>query len=121
MPPTLSNGKICYIEIPASDIERSAEFYTKVFGWATRKRGDGHLAFDDTTGQVSGTWIAGRPPSTIPGLLIYIMVDDVNETIEAINANGGQIVQPIGADEPEITARFRDPGGNVLGLYQQPG
>jgi predicted enzyme related to lactoylglutathione lyase len=121
MPPTLSNGKICYIEIPASDIERSAEFYTKVFGWATRKRGDGHLAFDDTTGQVSGTWIAGRPPSTTPGLLIYIMVDDVNEMIEAINANGGQIVQPIGADEPEITARFRDPGGNVLGLYQQPG
>jgi len=29
-------------------------------------------------------------------------------------------VQPIGADAPEITARFRDPGGNVIGLYQQP-
>ncbi len=28
--------------------------------------------------------------------------------------------QPIGADAPEITARFRDPGGNVIGLYQQP-
>lgn len=24
------------------------------------------------------------------------------------------------ADAPEITARFRDPGGNVIGLYQQP-
>lgn len=34
---------------------------------------------------------------------------------------GGEIVQPLGADAPEITARFRDPGGNVLGLYQQPG
>jgi len=33
---------------------------------------------------------------------------------------GCGIVQPIGADAPEITARFRDPGGNVLGLYQQP-
>jgi uncharacterized protein len=29
-------------------------------------------------------------------------------------------VQPIGADAPEITARFSDPAGNVLGLYQQP-
>jgi predicted enzyme related to lactoylglutathione lyase len=120
MPPTLSNGKICYIEIPATDIERSADFYTKVFGWATRKRGDGHLAFDDTTGQVSGTWVTGRPPSATPGLMVYIMVDDVNVTIDAINANGGEIVQPVGADAPEITARFRDPGGNVLGLYQQP-
>jgi hypothetical protein len=120
MPPTYANGKICYIEIPAVDIERSADFYTKVFGWSTRKRGDGHLAFDDTTGQVSGTWVTGRPPSPAPGLLIYIMVDDVNVTIDAIVANGGEIVQPVGADAPEITARFRDPGGNVLGLYQQP-
>jgi hypothetical protein len=29
-------------------------------------------------------------------------------------------VQPIGADAPEITARVRDPAGNVIGLYQQP-
>jgi hypothetical protein len=120
MPPTLANGKSCYIEIPATDIERSADFYTKVFGWTTRKRGDGHLAFDDTTGQVSGTWVTGRPPSPAPGLLIYIMVHDINATIEAIIANGGEIVQRVGADAPEITARFLDPGGNVLGLYQQP-
>jgi len=33
MNPTLGDGKICYIEIPASDIRRSAEFYEKVFGW----------------------------------------------------------------------------------------
>jgi len=120
MPPAFANGKICYIEIPATDIERSADFYTKVFGWATRKRGDGHLAFDDTAGQVSGTWVTGRPSSPTPGLLIYIMVDVINVTIAAILANGGEIVQPVGAYAPEITARFRDPGGNVLGLYQQP-
>jgi hypothetical protein len=40
--------------------------------------------------------------------------------IEAVIADGGELVQPIGADAPEITARFRDPGGNVVGLYQQP-
>ena len=48
------------------------------------------------------------------------MVDSVAATLDAIVANGGEIVQPIGADAPEITARFRDPAGNVLGLYQQP-
>ena len=41
-------------------------------------------------------------------------------TIRAVIANGGEIVQPIGMDAPEITARFRDPGGNVFGLYQEP-
>ncbi len=120
MPPTLSNGKICYIEFPATDIARSAEFYGRVFGWNIRKRRDGSTAFDDTTGEVSGAWVLGRPPSAFPGLLFYIMVDSVAATVDAVVINGGQIVQPIGADAPEITARFRDPAGNVVGLYQQP-
>ena len=114
------NGKICYIEMPTTDVARSAEFYSRVFGWNTRKRGDGAVAFDDTTGEVSGTWVKGRPPSVQPGLLVYIMVDDAAAMIDKIVVAGGEIVQPIGADAPEITARFRDPGGNVLGLYQEP-
>ena len=121
MPPTLSNGKICYLEIPAVDIQRSADFYSKIFGWQLRQRGDGHIAFDDAVGEVSGTWVTGRPPSAEPGLLIYIMVDSVATTIDAVIAQGGILVQPIGADAPEVTARFRDPGGNVIGLYQEPG
>ena len=121
MPPTLTNGKICYIEIPAVDIRRSADFYAKVFGWRLRQRGDGSTAFDDATSEVSGTWVLGRPPSSVPGLLLYIMVDSVAATVDGVIAHGGQLVQPIGADAPEVTARFRDPAGNVLGLYQEPG
>jgi len=116
----MSNGKICYIEMPATDITRSSAFYESVFGWNIRRRGDGSIAFDDGVGEVSGTWVTGRPPSPQPGLLIYIMVDSVEAAIQKILAQGGEIVQPIGADAPEITARFRDPGGNVLGLYQHP-
>ncbi len=120
MPPTLGNGKICYLEIPATDIARSSEFYERVFGWKIRRRGDGATAFDDGVGEVSGAWVHGRPPSTSPGVLVYIWCDSVAATLETIVANGGEIVRPIGADAPEITARFRDPGGNILGLYQEP-
>ncbi len=62
MPPTRGNGKICYIEMPATDVERSAEFYRQVFGWHIRKRGDGATAFDDAVGEVSGAFVTGRPP-----------------------------------------------------------
>jgi uncharacterized protein len=120
MPPTSGNGKICYLEIPATDIGRSSEFYAKTFGWELRRRGDGSVAFDDGVGEVSGTWVTGRSPSAGPGLLLYIMVDSVAATCDAVVGNGGEIVQPIGADAPEVTARFRDPAGNVMGLYQQP-
>ena len=121
MPPTRANGKICYVEIPATDVEASAAFYEAVFGWRLRKRGDGATAFDDAIGEVSGTWVTGRPPASDPGLLLYVMVDDAEATVEAIVAHGGEVVQPIGGDAPEITARFRDPGGNVIGIYQEPG
>lgn len=119
MPPTLANGKICYVEIPAADVALSSAFYQKVFGWNIRKRGDGAIAFDDGVGEVSGAWVLGRPPQS-PGLVVYIMVDSVSATVDSVAANGGKIVQPIGVDAPEITARFSDPAGNVIGLYQEP-
>lgn len=121
MPPTIGNGKICYLQIPATDIARSAEFYQRIFGWNIRQRGDGRIAFDDGVGEVSGEWVLDRPPALEPGLLVYIMVDSVAATVELIIANGCEIVQPVGGDAPEITARFRDPGGNVIGIYEEPG
>jgi predicted enzyme related to lactoylglutathione lyase len=48
------------------------------------------------------------------------MVDSVDAAVAAVLAHGGELVQPVGVDAPEITARFSDPAGNVIGLYQQP-
>jgi predicted enzyme related to lactoylglutathione lyase len=121
MPPTLAAGKISYLEIPAADIDRSASFYASVFGWRLRRRHHGAVAFDDPVDEVSGTWVTGRPPSDRPGVLVYIRVDDVGATLHTIVAAGGEVVQRIGSDTPEITARFRDPAGNVLGIFEEPG
>jgi len=114
------NGKICYLELPSNDSSRSSVFYQTIFGWNIRKRGDGALAFDDATGEVSGAWVKGRKPATDPAVIIYIMVDSLENTIMLIEKHGGKIVQPPGMDVPELTARFSDPDGNVFGLYQEP-
>lgn len=119
MAPHIGNGKICYLEIPAWDVETSARFYAAAFGWRMRVRGDGARAFDDTVGEVSGAFVTGRPPSREAGLLTYVMVSDIATTIELIAANGGEIVEPPVMGAPETVARFRDPAGNVLGLYQE--
>jgi predicted enzyme related to lactoylglutathione lyase len=119
--PNYRTGKICYIEIPAIDIAESARFYQRAFGWHIRQRGDGSTAFDDTTGEVSGMWVTGLPAASVPGLIVSIMVARIETTIEAIIAAGGEIVRPVNPDEREIYAHFRDPAGNILGIYQQPG
>ncbi|HEY9490063.1 MAG TPA: hypothetical protein VIQ51_17125 [Chryseosolibacter sp.] len=52
--PAFGNGKVCYLEIPAVDINRSAAFYEHVFGWNIRMGGYGSMSFDDGVGAVSG-------------------------------------------------------------------
>ena len=118
--PKWRTGKICYIEIPAGDVARSAEFYQRAFGWKIRQRGDGSTSFDNTVGAVSGTFVVGRPPAE-PGFAVYIMVADAAATLAAVQAAGGEIVRPVNPAASEVFAWFKDPGGNTLGVYQQPG
>lgn len=118
----MPNGKICYVEIPATDAETSADFYANVFGWKIRVRGDGQRAFDDATGAVSGSWVLRRPPSSEPGILTYVMVDSIEATLAKVSAAGGQVATPLtplsaGGD---AFATFMDPAGNLLGRYQEP-
>src|SRR5580700_3634704 len=109
--PKWRTGRICYIEIPAADVARSAEFYQQAFGWKMRQRRDGSTSFDDTVGS----------PAPEPGFGIYIMVADAGATLAAVQAAGGEIVRPVDPAASEVFAWFKDPGGNVLGVYQQPG
>ncbi|MFT3679025.1 MAG: VOC family protein [Ferruginibacter sp.] len=115
--PTFGNGKICYIELPAGDIEQSAAFYENVFGWHIRNNGEGDTSFDDAVTEVSGTFVKDRTPHTGAGLTIHIMVYDMKATVTAIINNGGKIILPPDMNAPYVVASFSDPAGNVLGLY----
>ncbi len=52
---------------------------------------------------------------------MYIMVANAAKSGDEVVAAGGVIVQPVGPDSPEVYFLFRDPAGNVMGVYQQPG
>ncbi len=117
----MSHGKICYLEIPAKTAEASAEFYSSIFGWKVRKRGDGELAFDDPAG-VSGTWVRESDGTPDERTRTYIMVDAIADTLKRIQAAGGQVLTPraeIGSNMGAF-AVFADPVGNEFGLYEEP-
>jgi predicted enzyme related to lactoylglutathione lyase len=114
------HGKICYIELPTIDIAASTNFYQSIFNWTIRERGDGATAFDDATGQVSGSFDLNKKAVPDPGYILYIMVDDIRLTLTRLTAAGCEIVRPLGFHPTELVAHFRDPGGNLLGLYQEP-
>src|ERR1051325_4267487 len=117
----MPHGKNCYLEIPANRAEDSARFYSEIFGWSVRKRGDGNLAFDDTGG-VSGTWVAAKDRTADEAApRVYIMVDDITATLDRITAAGGRVTTPRTAIPPGgAFAAFTDPAGAEFGLYEDP-
>jgi len=115
----MPHGQICYLEIPANRAEDSALFYSSIFGWKVRARGDGNLAFDDS-GSVSGTWVKESDRTRDERTRTYVMVDDIIESLQAIEKAGGRVLTPrtdIGANMGAF-AIFADPVGNEFGLYE---
>ena len=117
----MAHGKVCYLEIPAITAEASADFYRGIFGWTVRKRGDGELAFDDTGG-VSGTWVKESDRTPDEHTRIYIMVDDISDTLGKIEAAGGRVLTGRKDIAPGMGAFavFADPAGAEFGLYEEP-
>ena len=117
----MSHGKICYVEIPAKRAEDAAAFYSGVFGWKVRRRGDGNLAFDDS-GSVSGTWVEEDDRTPDERTRVYIMVDSITQALNEIQAAGGRVLTPRTDIAPGMGAfaAFADPVGNEFGLYEEP-
>jgi predicted enzyme related to lactoylglutathione lyase/uncharacterized glyoxalase superfamily protein PhnB len=119
---TAPRPRFCYVEIPAVDAAISARFYESVFGWEIRDVDSARPRFDDAAGNISGAWVTGRKAALMPGLLPYVWVDSIKAAVALVIAHGGEIVQVPKPDSPGGTswiATFRDPAGNVIGLYQE--
>jgi predicted enzyme related to lactoylglutathione lyase len=116
-PTVFRPGGVTYLHIPCRDPMRAADFYETVFAWKLRRDGD-EPAFEDATGHVIGHFVVGEPPQEA-GIIPYVYVDDVDQTVARITGSGGIIA---GDPRPEGTlqvATFRDPEGNLLGIWTQ--
>ncbi len=114
------HGKVSYLEIPALDLEQSAAFYERLFGWQVERRDAEHVNFSDVNDGLIGHWILGRPISSEPGIIPYIYVDGVDRVVAAATAAGGAVVKAPYAEGNLTIATLRDPAGNVIGVWQAP-
>lgn len=116
-----------WIEIKTHDVETTAHFYTALFGWSITKKetADG---FDvwifDTGGEPrirnlrrGGIWL--RPQEESLGIVVYVVVDDIEATLRKVTELGGEVVRPKALLGGGYGAYFTDPGGNLLGLYEE--
>jgi len=117
-----------WIEIKTRDIEAAARFYEKVFGWRVTHTdtADGSAVWlFDTGGEPrienlrrGGIW--QKPPGEALGVVVYIVVEDINATLALVTALGGKIVGPKTPQGSAWRACFADLDGNLFGLWQEP-
>jgi predicted enzyme related to lactoylglutathione lyase len=109
----IAHGRLGYLQIPALDVVKSAEFYERIFGWRIERP---YPSFE-APGLI-GQWVTDRRPATDAGLLAWINVDRIDDTLNSVPSNGGQVVDPPSADGPRWLATIRDPAGNLIGIVQ---
>ncbi len=112
------SGNLCYFEIPSKDLGKAEEFYKTVFGWKFNKEesSPNYSSFETSNPPHGG--IEKMEPFN-NGVVIYIQVDDVAETLRKIKDAGGNIVREK-TEIPNIGyfGLLADPDGNIMGIFQ---
>jgi len=114
-------GRVVHFEIPIDEADRAGMFYRDVFGWQVQQWGS-EPYWTTNAGDKAGPGTDGAlaPRKDTPAVMVYVSVDDIDATLERIKEAGGD---PLTGRMPVPTmgwsARFRDPEGNQLGLFQE--
>ncbi len=119
----MTNGQIDWIEIPAHDLDVLPDFYGAVFGWKIQRDENfpGFVIYTDTSGNVGGGFYKEIKPAREGGLMVYITVEDIEQTLSKIETSGGATLKTKTLITEQIGwwASFRDPAGNEIRLYQR--
>jgi predicted enzyme related to lactoylglutathione lyase len=109
-------------EIIAKDQAAALAFYSQVFGWSYREGSGGfaYVQFPVEARPLLGG--IGQAKSAVPGFEpshhFYLLVDDLDATIDrAVAAGGTEYVSPTSVDGYRF-AMIRDPEGNPVGLIE---
>ena len=115
-----------FFAINADDVPRARKFYEAVFGWTFEPWGppDFYLIETDRmrAGAIRGALQERRelvPDHKMVGYECTILVENIDQTLRAIEANGGRLAAPkFYIPSVGTCAYFFDSEGNVAGLRQ---
>ena len=117
-PSVFRPGGVTYLRIPAPDPPRLAAFYQGTFGWTIR--GDpANPSFADGSGHLIGHFQRDLAVGGDAGVRPYIYVDRIDESLSRVAANGGTVSTLPFPEGNLWVALFRDPAGNIVGVWQQ--
>lgn len=119
--PSAGSGEpVDWFEVLGSDSGRTQRFYSDLFGW-TVGGGDAGTPLSygiADTGAGSGIHGGLGASADVKWATIYAFVPDVEQTLaKAESLGGSRIYGPRAVDDQMQSGAFRDPAGNVFGVY----
>jgi predicted enzyme related to lactoylglutathione lyase len=115
----VTQTRINYIELPASDLDSMKGFYGKAFGWTFVDYGPDYVAFND--GKMDGGFFRSdlKSRSAANGAaLIILLSTDLKATEATVKENGAVITKEIFSFPGGRRFHFADPAGNELAVCQ---
>ena len=109
---------IDYVELNVSDLPATRAFYEQAFGWEFNDYGPTYAGIRSASGgdEIGGLNAEGEPQPGGPFVLLWS--DDLDASAEAIRSAGGEVTEGPYEYPGGRRFHFRDPSGNVLGVYQ---
>lgn len=114
MEPTSNEGRIDYIEFPATDIGRTQTFYAGLFGWKFTDYGPEYTSFED--GRIAGGFFK-KDAVAAGGPLVVMYTADLEGMVGKVQAAGGRITKEIFSFPGGRRFHFADPSGNELSVW----
>jgi predicted enzyme related to lactoylglutathione lyase len=115
-----ASPKINYLELPASDLEKTKVFFSQVFDWQFTDYGPEYIAFDQAAGLDGGFYLSDQSAKVVTGsVLVIFYSDDLDHTQAKVEAVGGQISQAIFAFPGGRRFHFLDPNGNEFAVWSE--
>jgi predicted enzyme related to lactoylglutathione lyase len=112
-----NNHKINYIEFVSTDVARSKQFYSTVFGWSFEDWGPDYISFQAAGAGIDGGFRKGEAQAGSPLAVLY--ATDLAATEQAILAAGGRITVPTFKFPGGHRFHFNDGAGNELAVWSE--
>jgi len=106
----------------AEDADRARAFFRDTLAFPSVDAHDGWLIFKLPPAEL-GIHPAGDPGDAGPGEPgtrheLYLMCDDIEETVAALTAKGVEFTSPVESQGFGLLAHLKVPGAGEIGLYQ---
>lgn len=106
-----------YVEIPVTDLQKTREFFSSLFGWSFQEWGDEYMSFND--GRLDGGFRLSAVPAPSTGVLLVFFSKDLERDLERVKNLGAKISQEIFSFPGGRRFHFVDPVGTEYAMWAE--